>query len=291
MKYSFEMYETRPEGFLPKVEVAACYIEVNEKLLLLKRSSGNEAGKWGVPAGKLELNESPDQAVQRELYEETGIKPESNFCSLGSIYFRKPEMDYVYHMYKVSLEKEPAVNLSHEHCDFSWTPFKELKKIDLMIGGFEAFQACSIRAKNQQKARAFINVHLILKREDQVLLHLRKNTGYADGCYALVSGHAEDYESATQAIIREAYEEAGISISASDLKVIHVMYQKSNRLNVGIFFECTTWQGEIENREPEKCGELRFFPLNQLPANTVDFLSSALEAISEGKTYSEFGWQ
>lgn len=291
MKNSFEMYETIPEGFLPKVEVAACYIEVKEKLLLLKRSSGNEAGKWGVPAGKLELNESPQQAVQRELFEETGLKPESSFCSLGSIYFRKPEMDYVYHMYKVSLEKEPAVSLSHEHTDFTWAPFNELKKMDLMIGGFEAFQACLLRSKNKQKARAYINVHLVLKRDDQVLLHLRKNTGYADGYYALVSGHAEEGESATEAIIREAFEEAGVVVSASDLKVVHIMYQKSNRLNVDIFFECKTWQGMIENREPERCAELRFFSLNQLPNNTVTFLQSAFKAISKGETYSEFGWK
>ena len=50
-----EVHQVPPEGFTPQVQVAACYIEINNKLLLLQRAQGKlEAGKWGVPAGKLE---------------------------------------------------------------------------------------------------------------------------------------------------------------------------------------------------------------------------------------------
>ena len=79
-------------------------------------------------------------------------------------------------------------------------------------------------------------------------------------------------------------------LSPEDLKVVHVMHRKTNRLNIDIFFECHKWKGEIENREPKKCGGLEFFSLNYLPSNTVDYNAFALGAISQGQFYSEWGF-
>ena len=38
---SIEIYEKAPIGFAPLVEVSACYIEIDNKLLLLQRSLRN----------------------------------------------------------------------------------------------------------------------------------------------------------------------------------------------------------------------------------------------------------
>lgn len=44
-----EVHQILPEGFAPEVQVAACYLEINNQLLLLQRAQGKlEAGKWGV---------------------------------------------------------------------------------------------------------------------------------------------------------------------------------------------------------------------------------------------------
>ncbi|MGH3979608.1 MAG: NUDIX domain-containing protein [Pseudonocardiaceae bacterium] len=60
--------------------------------------------------------------------------------------------------------------------------------------------------------RACIDVHLILRRGEQILLGQRRNnTGFAEGAWHLPSGHAEDGESATAALIREAAEEIGVT--------------------------------------------------------------------------------
>lgn len=132
---------------------------------------------------------------------------------------------------------------------------------------------------------------LVLKTKDKILLQLRSNTGYCDGFYSLVAGHVEDNESATAAIIREAQEEIGILLDPSNIEVIHVMHRKTNRFNMDIFFECTHWQGDILNKEPEKCASLDFFYLNQLPINTIDYIKDALNAISTNEFYSEAGWK
>lgn len=145
---------------------------------------------------------------------------------------------------------------------------------------------------NQEKIRAgaSVNAYLVLKREEQFLLLLRKNTGFCDDQYGLVSGHVEKGESATEGMIREAYEEAGITIKSENLKVVHVMHRQTERLNMDVFFECDKWEGEITNREPEKCALLEYFSPSEFPINIIDYVLDALTAISKKIFYSEKGW-
>ncbi len=45
-----------------------------DKLLFLKRNSQKPQGNtWGVPAGKIEKDESKEDALVREVFEETNI--------------------------------------------------------------------------------------------------------------------------------------------------------------------------------------------------------------------------
>jgi 8-oxo-dGTP pyrophosphatase MutT (NUDIX family) len=129
---------------------------------------------------------------------------------------------------------------------------------------------------------------LILKKGDKFLFSLRKNTGYCDGYWSLVAGHAEDTgETATEAIIREAKEEANMILDKNDIKVAHVMQRDSGRDNIDIFFVCDNYTGEIVNMEPEKCGGLEFFSLEDLPACTLEYIKFAIFKIRDGIFYSE----
>ena len=57
--------------------VAACaLIDTDGRILMAQRPEGkDQAGKWEFPGGKVEANETPEQAVRRELYEELNIEP------------------------------------------------------------------------------------------------------------------------------------------------------------------------------------------------------------------------
>ena len=44
--------------------------------------------------------------------------------------------------------------------------------------------------------------YIIPRRGNEVLLSLRKNTGYMDGNYSLVAGHVEAHETIEEGIIR-----------------------------------------------------------------------------------------
>ena len=287
-----EIYDKKPEGFSPQVEVAGCYLEIDGKLLLLQRAEGNlEPGKWSVPAGKLEYNETPEKAAVRELFEETGISlsDPSQIYFMNSLYICKPTGDYIFHLFVVRLREIPDICLSHEHQSYTWASLKDLEEIPLMAGGKEAL--LRYRAFLQKKRTgASVNAYLILKQGNHVLLQLRKNTGYADGMWSLVAGHVEDGEPATAGMMREAREEIGLEISSSQLHVVHVMHRKTNRLNVDMFFDCLSWKGEITNLEPEKCEKLEFFPLDALPANIIPYHKMALHYIFKGVSYSELGW-
>lgn len=134
--------------------------------------------------------------------------------------------------------------------------------------------------------------YLVLVQGDQVLLARRANTGYFDGHYSVPAGHVEMGETFTQALVREVAEEVGIRLNPLDARVVHTMHRKaedgSERLDT--FFVVKEWTGEIENREPEKCDDLSWFPLAELPDNTIPYIKIALAHIQAGVSYSEFGW-
>ena len=130
---STQVYETKPEDFKTSVQVSACYLEVDGHLLLLECSSAKEeAGKWGVPGGKTEIHELSEDTARRELFEETGIQVEhSDLESMGTLYFRKPEVDYVYHLFRIALSERPEIRLSNEHPTYCWAKFQDLESLPL----------------------------------------------------------------------------------------------------------------------------------------------------------------
>ncbi|MEU7487977.1 methyltransferase domain-containing protein [Streptomyces sp. NPDC042319] len=133
-----------------------------------------------------------------------------------------------------------------------------------------------------------IDVHLILRRGDEVLLARRANTGYADGLLHAPSGHAEDGEDVREAMVREAAEELGLRLGLSDLRVALVMQHRSpeGRPRIGWFFEATYGAGgEPINREPDKCSELDWFPLAALPDDMVAYCRAGLDAYRAGERF------
>lgn len=139
--------------------------------------------------------------------------------------------------------------------------------------------------------RAIVAVHLFLVRGDSVLLLRRANTGYEDGNYSVPAGHLEGGETARAACMREAFEETGIQLIEPDLTFALVMHRQAETERIDFFFSATQWQGEPANHEPDKCDELRWVLLSELPLNTVPYVRQAFEAWRAGTRYAEFGWQ
>jgi 8-oxo-dGTP diphosphatase len=135
------------------------------------------------------------------------------------------------------------------------------------------------------------DVHLLLLDCDgQVLFGRRQNTGFEDDAWHLPAGHLEADESVVQALIREAKEEVGVSIAPVNVEFAHIMHSSSSGGRAAFFFTVRQWDGTPENREPEKCSELDWFPFDALPDRMITYCRVALDHIAAGEPFSVYGW-
>jgi 8-oxo-dGTP diphosphatase len=145
-----------------------------------------------------------------------------------------------------------------------------------------------------KRYRLIAAVYLILIRDGKILLSRRFNTGFKDGSYSLPAGHLEIGEKVKDGMIREAQEEIAVILEAEDLKVVHTMLRKKEEGEdddrIDFFLTAENFAGEPKNMEPEKCGDLSWFPIEDLPPNALPYIRQAIDAVRRGQTFSEFGW-
>jgi len=53
-------------------------------------------------------------------------------------------------------------------------------------------------------------------------------------------------------------------------------------------FEAWKWSGEIKNNEPDKCTDVRWFNVNNLPKTIIPYIRIVLEKVLAGEYYSEY---
>ena len=122
---------------------------------------------------------------------------------------------------------------------------------------------------------------------DEVLLQLRRGTGYYDEHWASgAAGHVEAGESVFAAAAREAREELGVLIEEGALHPLTAMHRthangKAIDERVDFFFSCREWEGVPELQE-EKAAELAWFPLDALPKPIVPHELFVLEKLRAG---------
>ena len=123
------------------------------------------------------------------------------------------------------------------------------------------------------------------------MLLKRANTGYQDGKYSVPAGHLDGGELASHAMCREAKEEIGVNVNSNDLKFVHVTHRLNGSIEderIDFFFEASKWEGEVKNREPDKCDDLSWFNVNNLPENIIPHVRIVLEQSINGSKYSEY---
>ena len=105
----------------------------NEKgqILLLQRSYNDdfEPAKWALPGGKLEQGETPLQASQRELLEETNLKCQLNY--IGTVKRKDSETHY-FEGYIHTSQCFPILD-NEEHYHIEWVDIDKLYQYDLIL--------------------------------------------------------------------------------------------------------------------------------------------------------------
>lgn len=102
-------------------QVSRVIISSGERVLLGRRSSGVDAGKWSILGGKIDKDENPEQAAHREILEETGL-----FLSTMAFFIIDYFNGWESHYFTTSVENEAVPSLT-EHDEVKFFSHDELK--------------------------------------------------------------------------------------------------------------------------------------------------------------------
>lgn len=110
------------------IPVVTAIIHKDGKVLLGKRPKGSLQGQWEFPGGKIEIGESPEDALKRELDEELGIQAEIGELKLATTH-TYGERGVLILFFNVNFWKgEPK---SKHHVELKWVDIKEIHQHEI----------------------------------------------------------------------------------------------------------------------------------------------------------------
>ncbi len=121
------------------IRTVGCFIEREGRFLILHRRPGTaDGGRWGLPAGKIEEGETDEEAILREIAEETGHKAAREELEfLGDFRFDFPDLHVEFPTYRLVLER--PIEVKHnpaEHTEWRWVTSEECDAMPDLIRGF-----------------------------------------------------------------------------------------------------------------------------------------------------------
>lgn len=128
------VFTEKPADFHSRFDVVGCFVEHDGKFLILLRQDHKPQGNmWGVPAGKVEPGETIEDAIVRELAEETGHQGGVPIF-FKTVYVTYPEYDLTYHMFHVKAAQDLVVTVDPtSHKEYKWvTPDEALATQNLI---------------------------------------------------------------------------------------------------------------------------------------------------------------
>ena len=132
--------------------VAARVVQDN-RILLVQEARGRYSGCWGLPKGHVESGESPEQAVLRELDEETELK--GIVIGLAAVRTAlKRDDPAVFLCYDVASRTSSIMDQSDEISAAGWYSITELSQLNWVS---ETMQQLAIDGLSQRKTMEATN--------------------------------------------------------------------------------------------------------------------------------------
>jgi len=119
---------------MKRVRVVAGVLCDGERYLIARRPDGAHlAGLWEFPGGKVEPNETDQEALARELHEELGVEVEvGELLNAHQFDYKDKSIELV--GYRVSLKAgQPQ---AHHHAEVRWVGSRELMDVALAPADF-----------------------------------------------------------------------------------------------------------------------------------------------------------
>lgn len=121
----------------------------------------------------------------------------------------------------------------------------------------------------------------VLLKESCLLLVYRKRDPERDH-WGLPGGKVEPFETLQQAVRREIFEETGLQIERMSLLcVVDQIAPDRNEHWIAPVYIAEDFTGNASIREPEALGDVKWFPLEQLPDRLTHATQVALQALQD----------
>lgn len=118
----------------------------------------------------------------------------------------------------------------------------------------------------QDRPKVGLGVY-ILNAKKQILL-LKRKGAHGSGTWCPPGGHLEFGESFFECVKREAKEETNLDLDEASTAIAGVtndIFEEEGKHYVTISMVARTYRGELKIMEPNKCDEIGWFDLNNLP--------------------------
>ena len=109
------------------IHVVAALIRRDDEVFATQRGYGNYKDWWEFPGGKIEIGESPEQALIREIREELTVDI-SIMGFLTTVEYDYPEFHLSMSCYWCSVKKGQLTLLEHEAS--KWLPLSDLRQVN-----------------------------------------------------------------------------------------------------------------------------------------------------------------
>lgn len=129
------IFKDKPIDFIGTLHVVACYMVYEGRFVVLKRQTHKKhADTWGLPAGKVEINEECQHAMVREILEETGVGIDpSDLHRCQPLWVRNNDNEFVYHTFTCNLISRPDIRINQEeHVEYRWVDLSESRTLPLI---------------------------------------------------------------------------------------------------------------------------------------------------------------
>jgi len=285
---------------LHRIIVAALIFSADHKILFGKKTpkrGGVYLDKWHIPGGGVEPGETHEEALIREVVEETGLQVAGSdvqvFDEIGETLTLKtlPSGEKVpcemkFFIFKIQLDANASDVVTQAGDDFSellWISVDELAKYPHTPPSTSLFLRHGLLTQDQAVAqRTFrnadevlvqydnsplswrVSAYALITRGEEILLIKNKK----EKMYDVVGGGVEFGETIADAIYREGLEEAGATLRLAQLvhtKVDWFFHKKENKFfQTFQLFYASQLEGDLQSATEEDTVWVGFVPLSEV---------------------------
>ena len=202
-----------------------------EILLARIAPSISETEQWTLPGGGIDFGEHPDDAVVREVYEETGLTCELggpiwigsahrvvDNDARGDVGLDLHSIRIVYDAWVPTDAAEPrVVEIDGSTVDARWHPLVDVEKGRVPTVPMVRQALAHHRPPALQRLAAYA----LVLRDDDVLLTRNSARGPHPGTWTLPGGGIDHGERPADAVAREIREECGLEATVGELIGVH----------------------------------------------------------------------